>query len=253
MALAQDPLAPAPVASAPLPDDVAFFASFRARLRLSLDELAARLRTQPETLDALETGAALRLPPWPEVMRVVQACAEAARVDAAPLLDAVARRQSRARREETERLLRQELQAVAAEDPAPQPAPQPAVVWAPVEPAPLVSSSASPATQHWAAAADISPADRRDAGAARPALRRGRSSAVRWVLPLASAAVLMLMALPPVSGWLARHLPAPVGGFVRSAADGLTAITAPQRDGLRWIEVEDPRSRRGDKLPAPQR
>jgi hypothetical protein len=36
--------------------------------------------------------------------------------------------------------------------------------------------------------------------------------------------------------------------LMRGAQDYLLHRAAPVREGLRWIEVDDPRSRRGDKL-----
>lgn len=44
-------------------------------------------------------------------------------------------------------------------------------------------------------------------------------------------------------------LPAPASRAVRSLSDYFTEYFAPVRDGHRWIEVADPRSRRADKLP----
>lgn len=43
-------------------------------------------------------------------------------------------------------------------------------------------------------------------------------------------------------------LPAPAERAVRSISDFFAVRFAPVREGHRWIEVDDPRSRRGDKL-----
>ena len=43
-------------------------------------------------------------------------------------------------------------------------------------------------------------------------------------------------------------LPGPVEGAVRAGLDYLVLLTAPRRDGLKWIEVGDPRLRKADKL-----
>ena len=40
----------------------------------------------------------------------------------------------------------------------------------------------------------------------------------------------------------------PLVKLMRGAQDYLLHRAAPVREGLRWIEVDDPRSRRGDKL-----
>jgi hypothetical protein len=43
-------------------------------------------------------------------------------------------------------------------------------------------------------------------------------------------------------------LPEPVAKVVRPAANALIVHLAPWRDGMRWIEVGDPRLRKTDKL-----
>ena len=45
-------------------------------------------------------------------------------------------------------------------------------------------------------------------------------------------------------------LPMPIAGPVRTGLDYLVGLTMPSRDGLTWIEVSDPRSRKADKLPS---
>ena len=43
-------------------------------------------------------------------------------------------------------------------------------------------------------------------------------------------------------------LPEPAARVVRPAADYLVVHMAPWREGMRWIEVADPRTRKSDKL-----
>ena len=43
-------------------------------------------------------------------------------------------------------------------------------------------------------------------------------------------------------------LPDPARPAVRAGFDYVVDITAPRREGLRWIEVSDPRLRKADKL-----
>jgi hypothetical protein len=43
-------------------------------------------------------------------------------------------------------------------------------------------------------------------------------------------------------------LPEPLAKLVRPVADYLVVRLAPRRDGLRWVEVGDPRARKADKL-----
>jgi len=89
--------------------------------------------------------------------------------------------------------------------------------------------------------------------------RRGRGRGIRKLL---------IMSLPPaiVGGflYLAATVPAPfyralallppnVAEPVRAGLDALVLYSAPRRDGLRWIDVGDPRLRKVDKLPTRQR
>jgi hypothetical protein len=47
-----------------------------------------------------------------------------------------------------------------------------------------------------------------------------------------------------VVGWLPRAIESPL----RAGLDYLVLLTAPRRDGLKWIEVGDPQLRKADKL-----
>jgi hypothetical protein len=40
----------------------------------------------------------------------------------------------------------------------------------------------------------------------------------------------------------------PIGHLLRKAQDYVALRSAPVREGLKWIEVDDPRTRRGDRL-----
>ena len=48
-------------------------------------------------------------------------------------------------------------------------------------------------------------------------------------------------------------LPEPISGVFRSFGDYLLHATSPKKNGLVWINVSDPRSRKTDKLPGPRR
>ena len=51
----------------------------------------------------------------------------------------------------------------------------------------------------------------------------------------------------------ASIFPQPVAGVLRKAEDYVLRTLAKERNGLVWIEVSDPRSRKTDKLPGPRR
>ena len=48
-------------------------------------------------------------------------------------------------------------------------------------------------------------------------------------------------------------LPGSIESPVRAGLDYVVLLMAPRRDGLRWIEVGDPRLRKADKLPTSTR
>jgi hypothetical protein len=74
--------------------------------------------------------------------------------------------------------------------------------------------------------------------------------------------ILLLAALPAIAGGLAYLaivmpapiyraiplLPEPLAGPARAGMDSFVLLSAPRRDGLRWIDVGDPQLRKGDKL-----
>jgi hypothetical protein len=62
------------------------FRDLRAATTLSEMDLAARLGTRPDVVQALEQGALYALPPWPETCRVVNAYGAFLNLDVRPLL-----------------------------------------------------------------------------------------------------------------------------------------------------------------------
>jgi hypothetical protein len=48
-------------------------------------------------------------------------------------------------------------------------------------------------------------------------------------------------------------MPAPIARAVSAGVEAVVLYTAPRRDGLRWIEVADPRTRKADKLEVARR
>jgi hypothetical protein len=70
----------------------------------------------------------------------------------------------------------------------------------------------------------------------------------RSLAGLGAAAALVLLAWSSMLQTAVVKLAPAVAGAVRYGYEFVLVQMAPQRDGLRWIEVADPRSRRGDKL-----
>src|SRR5262245_65942807 len=62
------------------------FRDLRAAIALTEMDLAARIGTRPEVVQALEQGALQALPPWAETCRVVNAYGTMLNLDVRPLL-----------------------------------------------------------------------------------------------------------------------------------------------------------------------
>jgi hypothetical protein len=196
------------------------FIELRRCLRLPLPEIARRLETRMDVVEALERGDVRCLPPWPETVRVVSAYTLLAKIDPRPVLHVIGAR-------------------ISAD-------------------APLPASTA--ATTHSARTDGRAGARRtslpqagksaRDSGAGRllaggfmPELGR---PALRWMAAAAVALMLLSTLLP------SQMLQASAVGSGDSVWGGLAKYmrftSSKVKDGYRWIEVDDPRSRKGDKL-----
>jgi hypothetical protein len=193
------------------------FRNMRAALKVPRDTLARRLATNTAVIDSFEAGAVTALPHWKETERIVRSYCDLLRFDPEPVLWR----------------LRSQLQAAAnTARAAPQTAARPrpnAARQAPGQP-PLF-----------------------EANGLRPARRRRRARTL-FVLstPIVFAAALVYLgqsASAPVYRGIAL-LPVPIAGPLRTGFDYLLGLTRPSRDGLTWIEVSDPRSRKADKLPS---
>lgn len=206
------------------------FRDARACMQLTREDLAYRLGTTDRVVAVFETGAIASLPPWPETRRVVEGYAGLVRFDPGPLL-AHLEAQVQAQAWRAVRPTEPVVTHVPAQVPPERPMPQP-VVAAPVPERPILQR--------------------------RRTSRRGGSHAWGRFWPaMATAAVLLglaggfywaAFARPAVLMAAINMLPGTIAGPVRSAMDGVVALSAPRRDGLRWIEVDDPRTRKADKL-----
>jgi len=193
------------------------FRNMRTALKIPRDALARRLATSPEVIDSFEAGAVTALPHWKETERIVRSYCDLLRFDPEPVLWR----------------LRSQLQVAAN----------------------IARAAPKPASQRVGqhAAARQQSADAAEAVRARPGRRRRRARTL-FVLstPIVLAAGLLYLgqsASRPVYQAIAL-LPVPLAGPVRAGFDYLVGLTMPSRDGLTWIEVSDPRSRKVDKLPS---
>ena len=194
------------------------FRNMRTALKVPRDALARRLATSPAVIDSFEAGAITALPHWKETERIVRSYCDLLRFDPEPVLWR----------------LRSQLQLAANYTrAAPQPPPQ------------LRTGAARSGSRGEHSSAQPP--------ASRPGRRRRRARTL-FVLstPIVFAAGLVYLgqsASRPVYQAIAL-LPMPIAGPVRTGLDYLVGLTMPSRDGLTWIEVSDPRSRKADKLPS---
>jgi hypothetical protein len=190
-----------------------FFMDLRRALRLTLPQAAYYLKVPTSVVEALETGQVEYLPPWPQTVQIVMGYTSMAGVDGRPVVNAVGN-------------LLVMLQQAAAEEPEAQ---QPG------------NNSAQPAGHFLRAGSAIASGARRLPMDAMHQIRERPQRALYalslplFVLLFFHASIFQVVAQPfsmavdHVSVYFQEHF-------------------APVKDGLRWIDVNDPRSRRTDKL-----
>lgn len=255
------------------------FRRIREVAGLTLVQTAQRLHTFPSVIDALERGDFEHLPPWPETVVVVSGYTALAGIDPRPVLTAI-------RAGLDSKII--DVQASEVPSRPARPALQharPPIQLMPRRPFPV---QAAPATHTAAAAGNIAPRGailRQSVTNARLSVRRLANSAVQaagqrlsplvartmalpvlsrvappWRMPVALslAVTLPLAAIVIFGGSNPLHaavssLPAPISGAYRSIEDYVLRSMATEKNGLVWIEVRDPRTRKTDKLPSPRR
>ena len=201
-----------------------FFLDLRSALRVTPHHIAAQLMCGLETIDALETGRVWMLPQWPETARVVLAYTALAGIDGRPVLQAIAD------------LLRA-LSEVRA---------------APVQAA--AARTQNPQSPHVdrlrrAGSALANGAKRlpRDAMQQVRQQVRERPQRALYAVSVPLFIIVLLLNTSVVQGAL-MHLPRPVVRLAHSIQAAIQDSLAPVREGHRWIDAEDPRQRRSDKL-----
>lgn len=209
----------------------------RLALGMTPGELALRLGTTVDTVMTLEQGRLRALPHWEETQRVVTGLCALHRVDPRPLLQRIYEQTNathhgapperslgallRASERTPERTTRKPTMAEPStrRRAAPKPAPAP----------PPTSK------KRWKV---------RRAG-------RGRGRALMAVagpMVLIASAVWAIQAQPRALREGISVLPTSIAQPMLAGLDTLAVRLAPRRDGLSWIEVADPSSRKADKL-----
>ena len=200
------------------------FRNMRHAMKVSRETIARRLATSTVCVDNFEAGAVAALPHAKETDRIVRGYCELLRLNPEPILWRI----------------RSRMQALADEARAATPMPLPAAI------VPTTASRSVRGSQ---------PTTRRlRTRRERPATQSGHRRRTRALFAL-SAPVALLAALVYVAHAAPRPmyraitlLPRPAGHAVRAVLDYVVLLTAPRREGLRWIEVSDPRLRKADKL-----
>ena len=200
--------------------DVArFFGDLRRVIGAGTFHTAAKLGTHAGVISALEHADVESMPAWPETQRVVISYTAWAGIDGRPVLSALS-------------VLFREVEdkrRVAAQSAAIRPA---------------VAASAARLRQ---ASLMIAEGAKR---LPREALNQARERPVRTFYAVSLPLGFLVLALN--TGLLNRavaHVPAPIVRAAAAVKDTIAVHFAPVREGLRWIEVDNPRSRRSDKLP----
>jgi hypothetical protein len=205
------------------------FRDLRQLLRLSEVDVAWRLKVPVDVIVALEQGEVDRLPPWPITERLVVAYTAMAGIDPRGVLAHLAA--SVADREQ----LSYRPRGRAA----------PGGVKRQGQVAGLSGLHAYLQHVRGSVLEGITSA----VAALRSRLDLTRHRRLQWIVAgLILVSTLALVA--PIGGLQASalRLPPPLAGLMRAISDQLTLAQAPVREGHRWIEVDDPRTRRGDKL-----
>jgi hypothetical protein len=209
-----------PSPASPLEAEVArFFRDLRAAFRLSQVQTAERLSTRVDIICALETADVLSLPPWPECCRIVRTYTGPVGLDSRPILHSL-----------------ETLLAIAGQNP--KPAPKRSLV-------PQLGRRKQPQQRAQKGSAEDSALATISARLA--PFMPGRAGRVLFAIAV-PVGLLVLLSQTSVLEAAVAQLPPSVARIVRGAQDYVTLELAPIRDGMRWIDVRDPRSRRSDKL-----
>jgi hypothetical protein len=187
------------------------FFDLRNALRITPHQAAAHLLTAPDVIAALETGQFEMLPKWPETARIVMAYTALAGIDGRPVLGALAD------------VLRNSAAVAQAQQTQRVP-----------------GQRLRQAGTAFANGAKKLPGD---------AIRKARERPDRafYAVSMPLGFVLLMLNTSALQAAF-DHVPRPVARMAGSVRQFFQVQFAPVHEGMRWIEVDDPRRRRGDKL-----
>lgn len=208
----------------------AIFRDMRLALRLTKSELARKLGTGSSVIDAMELGRVQALPPWPETVRIISELGKLNRVDVRPILARI--------RDQVGPAGLSQIPTSTAAGRRSRLSGDPRSVRAQGVRSPAVRVTTGD--------------DAREKRKLRSRRRADRAAKAVSVLtaPVVLVAGLLWIAQAQSAAMVAGlgMVPDPLARVARPFIDYLILRLAPERDGLRWIEVGDPRTRKSDKL-----
>lgn len=246
-----------------------FFIDLRQALRLTVPQAAHYLAVRPEFVEALETGQVEYLPAWPETSAIIMTYTSMADVNGRPVLNAIGTllthlsvpaapaaepafqprpaMQQQFYDEPRPMVQQQRPHPAPQQHPAPQPQrsfpvrqmPQPAGV---SEPDVSQSRLAASSRNLLKAGSAIANGARRFPQEAIDSVR-ARPQRALYALSLPLGLLLILM-----HSSIFATISKPFSLTVQWVSSYMQEHYGPVRDGMRYIEVDDPRTRRGDKL-----
>ncbi|HPG88342.1 MAG TPA: helix-turn-helix domain-containing protein [Hyphomicrobium sp.] len=227
------------------------FVDLRTALRATPHQVAAQLRTRPDIILALEAGQFEGLPTWNETARIVIGYTALAGIDGRPVLTAIADVVRSGVRSPVHPMIAAQQQAYAQPSHAPQAIQVPQPTYAHDYPPEVIQAPKPPLSRFGvgklmqAGSAIASGAKWLQGGAFQHVRRRPERALYAVSLPL--GIVLILFNTTALEAAFS-HVPRPVARMTQDVRQYFQERFAPVREGLRWIEVDDPRRRRGDKL-----
>jgi hypothetical protein len=232
-------------AARPDPEIARLFSELRHYLGLPVPHVAQMIAAHPGVIAALEAGRIDLLPPWSETARIATAYIALAGLDPRPALDRLAV------------LMGVSIPATAYAQHAAHP----------VEPSQRPQEAATPVARILGRLSEAASRARdqastpgmlaewsahlQETAAGLSASIRAMRAPVRWVA--AAALILIFLGSAAPSGVLqasVNGLSQPISGLWHKLSGQGGTIRVIVRDGLKWIEADDPRERRSDKLPS---
>jgi hypothetical protein len=224
------------------PEIANLFGELRRYIGLPIPQIAHHIASHPNVIAALEAGRIDLLPPWSETARVVTAYIGIARLDPRPALERLALLMGVARHAAPVT----PVAAAYASPPDEAASPVARILGRFAEAAARARSEAAEPglLAEWAAHL------KETANCLKASLWKARAP-VRWVIAGALALIVIGSAAP--SGVLQASvggISQPISGLWRKISGQTQNVRIIVRDGLKWIEADDPRERRSDKLPS---